>query len=133
MVWRCRVNGPSLTKAIFCAYRFFYLSCLLIVYGEPPQAVLCYLALPWFAKFQKYGDEACKKTLCRLSQQHHTSHSWLSAKVMYSVNSTKRFPWLTRSISIFFWNVQIYLCYRQEIIGFVFTYLVINSYNYLWL
>ena len=91
-------------------------SWLLIVYVEPAQTVWCYLALTWSVKFQEYWDEACMKTKCRLRQQHHASHSWLPAKVMYSANSTKCLPWLTRSISIFFLGVQIYQCYRQKLL-----------------
>ena len=34
-------------------------------------------------------------------KQHHTPHCLLPAKVIYPVNSTKYFSWLTRSTSIF--------------------------------
>ena len=44
------------------------------------------------------------------AKQHHTPHCWLPAKVMYLANSTKRFSWLTRSVSILLMkNVQIYI------------------------
>ena len=44
------------------------------------------------------------------AKQHHTTHCWLPAKVMYPANSTKRFSWLTRSTSILLMkNVQIYI------------------------
>ena len=42
------------------------------------------------------------------AKQHHTSHCWLPADVMYAASITKRFSWLTRSTSILLMvNVQI--------------------------
>ena len=43
----------------------------------------------------------CKEQNIDHTKQHHTPQCWLTTKVTYPANSTKRLSWLTRSTPIF--------------------------------
>ena len=75
-----------------------------MVQREPSQAVLYPLALSWCAMVSEAKSRGVPQKIIDYAKQLHTPYCWLPAKVMYPMNSTKRFFWLTRLIRIF--NVE---------------------------
>ena len=65
---------------------------------EPPQAVWYHLALSWCTMVSEVEVRHARGQNIHCPRHHYTPHSWLTAKVIYLTNSTKRFYWLPAKV-----------------------------------